>query len=150
MTEFRADLVQPETPEQAAKAGNLWDDDGPLGVTPFPTLDPAALQGTVGKIVNAVLPYTEAHPAPILAPILARFGAAIGSGAHVWADNRKHPARIYPLVTKLRPDGGNIPGEITRQIHRFLRASHGPAGARTATAIRGLPPGHCCVVAMKD
>lgn len=81
------------------------DDDGPLGVTPFPTLDSAALQGTVGKIVEAVLPYTEAHPAPILAQILARFGATIGNGAHVWADNRKHPARIYPLVVGKTSDG---------------------------------------------
>jgi Protein of unknown function (DUF3987) len=106
VTDFRADQVQPETPEQAAQVRNTWsDDDGPLGVVPFPTLDPAALQGTVGKIVNAVLPYTEAHPAPILAQFLARFGATIGNGAHVWADNRKHPARINPLIVGKTSDG---------------------------------------------
>lgn len=90
------------TTNQRRSAEDIVDEhvpnDGPLAVSPFPTLDPAALQGTLGKIVNAVLPYTEAHPAPILAQNLARFGAIIGDGAHIWADNRKHPARIYPLV----------------------------------------------------
>lgn len=81
------------------------DDDKPLSVVPFPALDPDALQGLPGKVVNAVMPYTEAHPAPVLVQILARFGATIGPGAHVRADNQKHSARIYPLVVGKTSDG---------------------------------------------
>lgn len=72
--------------------------DEPLSIVPFPVLDPGALRGLPGKIVEAVAPTTEAHPAAILAQYLARFGATVGSGPHVLADNRPHPARIFPLL----------------------------------------------------
>lgn len=80
-------------------------DDGPLSVVAFPTLGSEALQGVPGEVVKAVLPYTEAHPAPILAQLLAWFGATVGAGPHVRADNQKHPARIYPLVVGKTSDG---------------------------------------------
>jgi len=87
--------------------GTVHDDDdaGPLSVVPFPSIDTDALQGIPGKIVEAVLPHTEAHPAAILAQVLARFGALIGGGLHVRADNRMHAARIYPLVVGKTSDG---------------------------------------------
>jgi len=94
--------VTPETPEQAADA---LIEDGPLSVVPFPSLHPDALQGIPGKIVEAVLPHTEAHPAAILAQLLARFGALAGGGLHVRADNRMHPARIFPLIVGKTADG---------------------------------------------
>lgn len=72
--------------------------DEPVTVAPFPTLDTDALQGIPGKIVQAVAPYTEAHPAPILVQFLAMFGAITGNQPHVWADNREHPARLNVLV----------------------------------------------------
>ena len=81
------------------------EDDGPLRVIPFPTLDRNALQGVSGEIVNAVMPYTEAHEAAVLVQLLARVGAAVGKGAHVFADNRPHPARIYPLIVGKTSDG---------------------------------------------
>lgn len=97
MGDFR-DFIRPEH-----NTGS--DDDGPLGVVAFPILGEAALQGTVGKIVNTVMPYTEAHPAAVLVQTLARFGATIGNSAHIWADNRKHPARLWPLVVGKTSDG---------------------------------------------
>ncbi|MGH3807789.1 MAG: hypothetical protein ACRDRU_14425 [Pseudonocardiaceae bacterium] len=99
MTEFHAHFIQPET-----------EDDGPLDVIPFPTLDPVALQGLAGKIVDGVMPYTEAHPAAVLVQLLARFGAAVDRDAHVWADNRAHPARIYPLIVGKTSDGAKGTG----------------------------------------
>lgn len=79
--------------------------DEPISVVAFPVLHPNALQGLPGKIVSAVAPYTEAHPAAVLVQYLARFGATIGRGAHVFADNRQHPARIYPLIVGKTSDG---------------------------------------------
>lgn len=80
-------------------------DDEPISVVPFPTLAPAALQGIPGKIVEAVAPHTEAHPAAILVQYLAIFGVTIGAGPHVWADNREHCARINPLIVGKTSDG---------------------------------------------
>jgi len=94
--------VTPETPEQAADA---LIEDGPLSVVPFPSLHADALQGIPGKIVDAVLPHTEAHPAAVLVQVLARFGALAGGSLHVRADNRRHPARIYPLIVGKTSDG---------------------------------------------
>jgi hypothetical protein len=79
--------------------------DEPISVVPFPVLDQAALQGTPGKIVNEVAPYTEAHPAAILAQLLARFGAEVGPGPHVLIGNREHPARINTMIVGRTSDG---------------------------------------------
>lgn len=74
------------------------EEDEPISVVPFPVLQPDALVGLPGAIVKAVTPHTEAHPAAVLAQFLARFGATIGPRPHVFADNRQHPARLYPLI----------------------------------------------------
>ncbi len=95
-------VVHGETPEQAEDA---LLEDGPLAVVAFPSLHPDALHGVPGKIVEAVMPYTEAHPAAVLAQVLARFGCLIGGSLHVRADNRMHPARIYPLIVGKTSDG---------------------------------------------
>lgn len=79
--------------------------DEPISVVPFPVLGAAALQGMPGQIIEACAPYTEGHPAAILVQLLARFGATIGSGPHVWADNRQHPARLFPLLVGKTSDG---------------------------------------------
>ena len=65
----------------------------------------AALFGLPGEVVEAVLPHTEAHAAPILAQLLALFGCTVGAGPHVRIDNREHPARINPLVIGKTSDG---------------------------------------------
>ena len=70
----------------------------PISVVPFPTLHQDAYTGLPGKIVEAVAPHTEAHPAPILLQYLARYGVHIGPHPHVLAANAKHPARINPLI----------------------------------------------------
>lgn len=130
------------TPEPAAARGAWNDDDGPIPVVPFPSLDPAALQGLAGKIVEAVMPRTEAHPAAILIQLLARFGCTVGSGPHVWVDNRSHPARINALIIGRTADGAKgtsaqvvdclFSSIVTRPVHSPLRrltavgARHGP------------------------
>ncbi|OLT46934.1 hypothetical protein BJF85_00210 [Saccharomonospora sp. CUA-673] len=74
-------------------------DEAPVDrVVPFPTLTSEALHGTAGQIVESVVPHSEAHPAAVLATLLARFGAVVGREPHVRADNRTHPARVCPLI----------------------------------------------------
>lgn len=103
--------------------------DEPVSVVPFPVLHDDALHGVPGAVVSAVSPHTEAHPAAILLQYLARFGATVGDGAHVLADNRKHPARLYPLIVGKTSDGakGTSYG-VVRAL--FEAAENGPDGIR--------------------
>jgi Bifunctional DNA primase/polymerase, N-terminal len=77
---------------------NPQNDGETVQTLPWPTLSPAALRGTAGKIVNLVAPHTEADPAAILVQLHAVFGATLGPGPHVMAGNERHPAIIHPLI----------------------------------------------------
>ncbi|WAL67216.1 hypothetical protein ORV05_05355 [Amycolatopsis cynarae] len=91
---------QPDADQWADQFGPVVDDvhDDPISVAAFPVLPADALQGAAGAIVGAVMPHTEAHEAAVLATLLARFGATIGDLPHLRADNRKHAARVWPLI----------------------------------------------------
>lgn len=80
-------------------------DDEPVAVVPFPVLHRDAFYGLPGKVVDAVLPYTEAHPAALLAQYLAEFGAHVGPGAHLKIANTPHPARLHVLIIGRSSDG---------------------------------------------
>lgn len=112
-----------------------------LSVVPFPVLHNDALHGIPGRIVKAVGPHTEAHPAAVLVQYLARFGATIGRGPHMHADNREHPARLYPLVVGRTSTGAK-------------GTSLGVVSALFATADRDAQPsrvrGHLGVVGQRD
>ncbi|GAA0509679.1 hypothetical protein [Saccharopolyspora thermophila] len=95
------------------------DDDAPLPVVGFPELNPAALQGTAGEIVRAVAPTTEAHPAALLAILLATFGAWLGPGPHLLRGNAPHPGRVWPLITGRSSDGAK--GTAQAVIDRIFR-----------------------------
>jgi Protein of unknown function (DUF3987) len=103
--------------------------DEPVSVVPFPVLHDDALHGVPGAVVGAVAPHTEAHPAAVLVQYLARFGATVGDGPHVLADNRKHPARLFPLIVGKTSDGakGTSYG-VVRAL--FDAAERTPAGVR--------------------
>jgi hypothetical protein len=103
----------------------------------------------VGKIVDAVMPHTEAHPAPILVQLLARFGATVGDGPHVWADNRKHPARLYPLVVGKTSDGAK--GTSDQVVSALLSAAdaHRPLSV-PLTRTSGLSSGEGLIEAVRD
>lgn len=81
------------------------ESDEPISVVPFPVLHRDAYYGLPGKVVDSVLPYTEAHPAALLAQYLAEFGAHIGRGAHVLIANTPHPALLHVLVIGRTSDG---------------------------------------------
>jgi Bifunctional DNA primase/polymerase, N-terminal/Protein of unknown function (DUF3987) len=87
------------------------DDDGETVQTvPWPTLSPAALHGTAGKIVKAVAPHTEADPAALLVQLLAVFGATVGPSPHIVVGNKRHRAVINPLIVGRTNNGAKGTG----------------------------------------
>lgn len=98
------------------------DENEPVSVVAFPSFNTAALQGLPGKIVEGVLPYTEAHQAAILVQLLCRFGVEIGADAHVLIANTKHPARINPLIVGKTSDGAK--GTSHEVVAALFRAAY--------------------------
>jgi hypothetical protein len=55
----------------------------------------AALHGVAGKVVDTILPHTEADPAALLLHFLAAFGNIIGRHAYCSVDGAKHYTNIF-------------------------------------------------------
>lgn len=64
----------------------------------WPTLDPRALYGLPGHVVQTLESHTEADPAALLATFLVGFGSAVGPGPHAFAEGSQHPARLFAVV----------------------------------------------------
>jgi hypothetical protein len=62
---------------------------------PWPVLNPAALVGVAGRIVEAACERSEADPAGVLASVLAWFGASAGTGPHVMVGDTRHYPRLF-------------------------------------------------------
>ena len=65
---------------------------------PWPTLDPAALHGLAGHVVETLQPHTESDPAALLVDFLVSFGSAVGPASYALADGSEHPARLNALL----------------------------------------------------
>jgi len=61
----------------------------------IPALNPDALYGLAGRIVKAIEPHTEAHPAALLGHILVCFGNVIGRGPHWSAESTRHGLNLF-------------------------------------------------------
>jgi hypothetical protein len=60
-----------------------------------PILDGAALHGLPGKVVNTLLPHTEADAPALLLHLLTGYGNMIGRHAYCVADHSKHYANLF-------------------------------------------------------
>lgn len=67
-------------------------------VRPWPTLEPAALQGLAGDVVRTLEPHTEADPAAVLLTFLVAFGNALGDRPHARVGGARHPARLFACI----------------------------------------------------
>ena len=67
-----------------------------------PPLEDAAYYGLAGKIVQRILPETEAHPAALLTDFLTGFGNLIGRTAYAMADGAHHYS-IFSLSPLAQP-----------------------------------------------
>lgn len=115
----------PDTPDESAEAGvpaakyeTTEENDLTRQVDGCPALHHAALHGPLGEAVARIAPTTEAHPAGVLAQIIAFIGAMIGDGPHVVIGGSKHPARIWPLICGRTGSGRK--GESLAQASKFV------------------------------
>jgi hypothetical protein len=64
----------------------------------WPQLDPAALTGLAGHIVETIAPQSEADPAAILLHVLCAAGSIVGGGPHARVEQDAHPARLNVVL----------------------------------------------------
>ena len=69
-----------------------------LEIRAWPVLNPKALYGIAGKVVELATRSSEADPAAILATFLVWFAAEVGAGPTMWVGDSKHYARIIAAV----------------------------------------------------
>jgi hypothetical protein len=65
---------------------------------PWPILDPAALYGLAGDIVQTLEPLTEADPVGMLVQAIAEFSCAIGPNSRVKLDGASNPLLFYAVL----------------------------------------------------
>lgn len=70
----------------------LRDDDD------WPILQPVALEGLPGRVVDLIDPYTEADPAAVLATFLTAFGSAVGGAPAFAVGADVHRANLFVVV----------------------------------------------------
>lgn len=86
---------------------------------PWPELDPAAMHGLAGRIVQTIEPHTEADPAAMLFTLYSAAGGMIGKRPHVLTGGVEHGARIWPLI--IGRTAGGMKGTSWAEIRRVLR-----------------------------
>jgi Protein of unknown function (DUF3987) len=64
-----------------------------------PVLDPEALHGLAGEIVNAIDPYTEADPVAVLTNTLTAFGNVVGPIPYFRVENTRHHLNLFIVQT---------------------------------------------------
>jgi hypothetical protein len=112
----------------------------------WPTLDPMALYGLPGEVVNTLRPHTESDPAALLVSFLTAAGNAMGSGPHAVADGAHHPARLFPIV--VGRSSRSRKGTSWRNIHNVMREAD-PDWA-DARVLSGLSSGEGLIAAVGD
>lgn len=64
----------------------------------WPQLDPVALTGLAGRIVDTIAPASEADPVAILMHTLVSVGNLVGSRPHARVEQDPHPARLFAVL----------------------------------------------------
>jgi len=64
----------------------------------IPVLHPAALYGIAGKIVKAIEPHSESHPAALLIHLLLFYGNIVGRGPHWMAEATRHGVNLFAVL----------------------------------------------------
>ena len=83
----------PPTPEQP---------EPPRAASPATTHPSAARQSRpprpAGRIISALAPHTEAHPAALLLQLLAAFGNLVGRGPHCMVESTRHSLNLFVIL----------------------------------------------------
>jgi hypothetical protein len=82
-------------------------DGGPVGGVPagpvadgagLPVLEDEALYGLTGRVVNTILPHSEASAPALLVQFLAAVGNSFGRGAHVPVEGDRHTTNLFVAI----------------------------------------------------
>jgi len=65
--------------------------------TPWPTLDPAALHGLAGRVVETIAPHSEADPVGILLHFIVAYGNLIHRNAYFRVGGIRHFSNLFVL-----------------------------------------------------
>ena len=125
---------------ESNESTNLKAPDG------WPELDPAALHGPAGDIVNAIAPNTEADPVALLFDLLINFGVCVNSGPHVTVGRAIHHARDNVVLVGATSRGRK--GQARAEI-RPIFAGADPVFSDTRI-VGGLTSGQGLVYAVRD
>jgi hypothetical protein len=109
----------------------------------WPQLNPAALTGLAGRIVDTIAPCSEADPVAILMHTLVMMGNLIGPGPHARVEHDAHPARLFAgLVGRTGKGRKGLSWSTPRALIRAV-----DAGWRTAS---GLSTGEGLIFHVRD
>lgn len=86
---------------------------------PWPTLGGLAYHGLAGRIVDTILPHTEADPAAMLFTLYSAAGAMIGKEPHILTGGVHHGARVWPLI--IGRTAGGVKGTSYAETRRVFR-----------------------------
>jgi hypothetical protein len=103
-------------------------------------LDRAALHGIAGAWVEAAAPYTEAHPAGVLASFLVAAGSAIGREPHLQVGPSRHGVNEYvalvgPSATGRKGDAADIGMRPVERADRAWAAERVHSGFGSGEAV---------------
>jgi hypothetical protein len=105
-----------------------------------------AMHGLAGEVVKSIEPFSEADRAALLIHFLSSFGAAVGSGPHVWAGDARHTLRIWAnLVGKTSKGRKGSAWAPNRRLFSFADPSI--VGDRL---VHGLSSGEGLIWAVRD
>jgi hypothetical protein len=112
----------------------------------WPRLEPEALHGLAGRIVEAIDPYTEADPVATLGHVLAATGNLIGLGPHARVQHDRHPCRLNVALVG-RTGKGRKGTAWSTPRHLLARVDPDWAARRVTT---GLSSGEGLVYHVRD
>jgi hypothetical protein len=112
----------------------------------WPQLDPAALHGLAGRIVETIASYSEADPVATLAHLLVGLGNVAGPTPHCQVLHDRHPARLYVAIVG---DSGVGRKGLAWSVPRHLLAQVAPEWSRGCVH-SGLSSGEGLIQHVRD
>jgi hypothetical protein len=113
----------------------------------WPTLEPAALYGIAGELVETIRPHTEADDAGLLVATLVDFGAMVGPAPHAAAGSADHPARLNACLVGRSSKGrkgtavttvGRVMRQVDQRYSTERRLNGFGSGESIVDALRGV------------
>lgn len=106
----------------------------------------AAFHGLPGKVVETLLPHTEADPGALLVHFLACFGSAVGSNPHARVEGVRHKANLYAAF--VGRTGAGRKGTAAALIRELFARADPDWAARCVQ--RGVSTGEGVIEAIRD